>query len=264
MGKVHQNDNREFTAKDLREMADLSYRQLNVWEEKGILPPSRGSSATWRRFTAGEVFAILVCAEVRKKFGVPLDRLRWLRQTAMEDKISLFSYTLQLMKVIGTPVFLYSNLEDSFEINSDLEIGTLMQMGVFSTDYTDSLIFLKLNPIMNKLLGAKSESMKIPLNNEFRGFYLRGADSGPVLSPEEEHVLDLIKKGSFSRLEIRMNDGEVKHITAHEDIGVSELNNLNSILDNGRFQKIEIVQTDGRVTRIVRKLAFKPGKNGDS
>ena len=29
---------RQFTAKDVRETADLSYRVLHVWESRGVLP----------------------------------------------------------------------------------------------------------------------------------------------------------------------------------------------------------------------------------
>ena len=70
-------DDAVFTANDLFELAGLTYRQLNDWERRGALPHDRERDAGWRRFTAREVFALMVCAEIKAKFGTPLTRLKW-------------------------------------------------------------------------------------------------------------------------------------------------------------------------------------------
>jgi hypothetical protein len=60
-----------FTACDVYRTAGLSYRQLNNWDLKGVLPNSRRKEAGWRTFSYREVFAIFVCSEIRTRFGVP-------------------------------------------------------------------------------------------------------------------------------------------------------------------------------------------------
>jgi len=62
--KKSDND-RQFTAKDLKELADFTYRQLNDWDSKGLLPQNRKDKSNWRRFTPKEVFILMVCSELR-------------------------------------------------------------------------------------------------------------------------------------------------------------------------------------------------------
>ena len=68
-----------FTAGDLKEKAGMTYRQLAGWEQRGTIPLNKARKEGWRKFTIKEVFGLMVCAEVRRQFGVPLESLRWLR-----------------------------------------------------------------------------------------------------------------------------------------------------------------------------------------
>ncbi len=69
----------EFKAGDAKKAAGLSYRQLNDWDQKGALAGERASESGWRKFSPRELFAVLICAEIRKRFGVPVESLNWIK-----------------------------------------------------------------------------------------------------------------------------------------------------------------------------------------
>jgi hypothetical protein len=64
-----------FTAADVQDTAGLSYRQLNDWEGKGVIPEDKQRGSKWRRFNLLEVFALLVCARLRDEFNIPVQKL---------------------------------------------------------------------------------------------------------------------------------------------------------------------------------------------
>ena len=67
-----------FTASDVKAVGGISYRQLNDWDSKGALPTQRVGSSGWRKFDSRQLFVILICAEIRNKFGVSIEKLAWL------------------------------------------------------------------------------------------------------------------------------------------------------------------------------------------
>jgi hypothetical protein len=54
------NEKKGFTAKDAKELAGLSYRRLHDSESRGAMPSERDKAGAWRKFTAKELFALMV------------------------------------------------------------------------------------------------------------------------------------------------------------------------------------------------------------
>ena len=71
-----------FRARDLREVAGLSYRQLNDWDKRGAFPHQRTAKGEWRRVNALQAMALRIVSELRRRFGIPLQKqhhlLRWM------------------------------------------------------------------------------------------------------------------------------------------------------------------------------------------
>jgi len=79
-----------YTAKDVRKVAGLSYRQLNDWEAKGLIPRTRTSQSGWRRFTADQVFVIAILADLRSTLNVSLSKLSRLSRNLLEHSPPIF------------------------------------------------------------------------------------------------------------------------------------------------------------------------------
>jgi len=73
----------DFKARDVLELAGLTYRQLHDWEERaGVLESKRATSEGWRKFSVKEVIALAICAKLRESLALPLKETgsvyRWL------------------------------------------------------------------------------------------------------------------------------------------------------------------------------------------
>ena len=100
---------RILTAGDLRRASDLSYRQMNDWDSKGALPGRRANKRDWRRFTPREVFAVAVLCELRKRFGVPLEKLTYVREFMLQPGADHLRAATRLMNQPGMGVCLLTD-----------------------------------------------------------------------------------------------------------------------------------------------------------
>jgi DNA-binding transcriptional MerR regulator len=141
----------EFTAKDLKATAGLSYRQLRGWEDRGTIPFNKLRKAGWRRFNIKEVFGLMVCSEVRRKFGVPLEELHWLRGQLFEPDNNYLNLAVEMMKD-GLAVWILTDLQNLLLLNADVEIEDLVRIGILRDQNLCSFLLLQANPLVNRLL----------------------------------------------------------------------------------------------------------------
>ena len=70
----------DLSARDLRDLAGLSYRQVNQWDERDFLPHQRAGSKGWRRVSGWDAIAVTIMASLRDRLGVSLQKQRGLFQ----------------------------------------------------------------------------------------------------------------------------------------------------------------------------------------
>src|SRR5262245_49642497 len=102
-----------YTAADLKRAAGLSYRQINEWDQKGVLPESRIDEAGWRKFSPRDIFALMVCGEIRRQFGVPVETLKWVRTFMQQKGADHLSAAIEIMAQ-GMAVLLMTDLNETF------------------------------------------------------------------------------------------------------------------------------------------------------
>lgn len=141
-----------YSAKNVAEVAGLSYRQLNDWENKGVMPSKRGSESGWRKFSPRDVFVIMICSEIHEQFGTPLESLGYIKRMMLQPKANHLFAAVEMMDYGLTP-YLMTNLKDHFMMQSSDELGKYICQ-TFSTDSeeTDTYILLGLRPIVKRLL----------------------------------------------------------------------------------------------------------------
>jgi DNA-binding transcriptional MerR regulator len=105
-----------FSAGAVKELTGLTYRQLNTWECKGALSTSRKARAGWRRFDAVEVLALLVCCELRNRFGVSLESLEWIKVRLLKGGAK--HLRVALAAPYASNVWLISDLRKRFDVRS--------------------------------------------------------------------------------------------------------------------------------------------------
>ncbi len=245
-------DDKPFAAGDVRRMTGLSSRQLNDWDQRGALPHGRKSEAGWRKFSPRQIFALIVAAEVRKQFGVPVERLKWMTDFMTTEGANHLLVAAELISALGVNVWIATDLENTFIMDSDLEMQDLFRMGGFSRIH--GLIFIRVNPLVDRFLGEGEGAIRLPLHG--RGYELLDQMAAAArLSPSEQHVLGLIRGGEYEGIEIVLRDGDIKRIKRSKKQDVAA--KVQDLIQSEDFQSIRIQVRDGQVVSLEQEVTEK-------
>lgn len=199
MGEIPENST--FTASDVREVGGVSYRQLNGWDSKGALPGRRARSSGWRKFDPRQFFVILVCAEIRKQFGVSITKLAWLQKFMLQDGANHFLAAVEMMRD-GLAVLLLTDLRKQFEMNTDFEIGDLLQLGYCRYDEDQNYVLLLLNPIINKMLAALKNPIRLEISEKVYDALLGAVAATRVRDTAEFAMLEAMREANTSKVTV--------------------------------------------------------------
>jgi DNA-binding transcriptional MerR regulator len=204
---MRQSANQKFTASDIKKAGGVSYRQLNGWDSKGALPRQRARNSGWRKFDPKQFFVILVCAEMRKQFGVPIEKLAWLQKFMLQDGADHFSAALEMMKY-GLAVLIFTDLSHEFEMDADYAIGGAIDMGSCRHEKSQSHVLILVNPIINKMLLALKNPMRLEITEKIYDAVSDLRASMTVRDTVELELLKLMRQSDVSKINITQTDGK--------------------------------------------------------
>ena len=220
----------------------LSYRLINHWSNFGLIDENRPKGKGWRRFSIIEMIWINIIYELRK-FGFPLEKILLVKKSLMQlnDKIpvSPFPYLevyvhLALRKKMEIFLLVFNNGEAE-PINSD-EYNFGVDFNFFNNH-----LKISLTQILQKL---------------FKNADLTPEKKSTVkLSDVELDLLFMVRTEQFETLTIVKRNGKIDRIDKTEYLEVDR--KLSSILCEGDYQRIELIQSGGEVTAIRRTLQKK-------
>ena len=252
----------QYTAKDVREMADLSYHQLNDWDGKGLLPGAIHAEGKWRRFTPRDLFTIMVCSKLRDKFGASLESIRFVRDFMLQEDADHFRAAAEMMGELGVPVLLITDLKEMFVMDSVLEWIDVMKHGYFSgeADGSDGGAYavVVVNPIVNRILGCLKEPISIPYHGQGYKILRLVNETLAVRNEAELKILDLARSRDFQRIEVVLKGGQVQLIRAEQDLVDLTVEGIQAVVEERKYETITLKKRDGEVVRAVREIAFKP------
>ena len=246
-----------FTACDVYRTTGLSYRQLNNWDLKGVLPNSRGTETGWRTFSYREIFAILVCSDLRTRFGVPLESLKTLQMYLMREDIGFLGEALERISAERFALYLVTDLKESFRMISDAELQSTSMSGLFRGDEPAAFILLKLNPLVNKITRLLDHPFQLQTSSAAYEAIDETLDAVTVRNHKEREVLRLVREGDYDRISIQLKDGNIVSAETEKEISKSQQNRLLDILNNREFQTVTVTKHDGEIVKIKQKVTIK-------
>lgn len=262
LSAMSEDDERSITAGQVADAAGLSYRQLNDWAARGAMPDNRDGKSGWRRFSPKEVFALMVAKELRVQFGVSVERLSYVTDVMLREDANHLLVATELMAILGAGVWLLTDFESTFIMDSELEFEDLLQLGFFGGDDAASYAFLKLNPLVKKLWRVLDKELNLDADRE-RTNAIRSARMAYFLpSDSEQRLLDHISSGKYERIEIQTSEGQLEtlKLTSHRQVE----SRLEEIIQDAAYQTIKIVQRDGDTVLIEQTLIEKPRRDKES
>ena len=247
-------------ASDIRETVGLSYRQLNDWESKGVLPSKKRSKAGWRKFTPREVFVLMVCKEIRDKFGVPLEKLSFIKSFMLKKEANHFQYAVEFMCKFGMTIYLLTDLKETFIMDTDAEIEDLFRMGMFRGSDEQGYLLIKINPLINKLLSFRGIG-PIDTSDEVYDFMRKTKQQATANNRQEQKVLKLIREKKYKQVTIHLKDGEIIRASTEEELSEKKRDKpdkeLLAIIKDQEYQSISLKVHDGKIVRLKRTTPIK-------
>ena len=251
--KIDGNDP-SFTAGDVKHAAGLSYRQLNDWDSKGALPNSREQEAGWRKFSVRDLFVLMVCSEVRKRYGMPLEKLVWLKSFMLQEKADHFQVAVRMMQH-GLAVFIFTDLEGSFDMDADIAIADMLKLGYCRYDHPHAYIFICVNPIVNKILTALKQPVRLEISDKVYKARWAADAKFRVQDDAELAVLDAMRHNDVKRFSVTKK--WEKEILLEIQQELPEGADLNTAVSSHDFQTVTIKRHEGKNVRISRTMPKK-------
>ncbi len=239
----------------VRDATGLTNRQLSDWDARGVTSSSRDGNRSWRRYTPREIFALMVCAELRRRFGTPVERVRFVRDFMLQEGADHYQVAIEMMAKLGVNVWLMTDFERQFVMDTELEFADMWKWGAFGGE-TPAYAFLLLNPLVNKLLACLKEPVHLP--NHGRGYELVHAvqDATTVRGPEEFKALQLIRSGEYESVEVCLRNGTISRfrLTDHADPSLP----IEQLVGTAEFQSMLITLRNGKVVTVGRETVITP------
>lgn len=247
----------KYTANDVKKAAGLSYRQLNNWESKGALPGGRDAEEGWRKFSPRDIFALMVCSELRKHFHVPLEAVGWVQSFMQKEGANHLQAAVELIANYGFTVWLLTDCKTIFIMDSDLEFEDLFSLGCFRGEGPEGYILLRINPIVNKLLGCLKSPIQLKTNDRVYGAIQEARKAHSAQSSQEFEVLQLVRDGNYDQITIQLKNGKIVGAEGEEELSISDHKRLLDLIQQHKYQTVTIKKHDGQIVRLRRKIPIK-------
>lgn len=258
---------RRFSAKDAKSICGLSYRQLNTWGERGMIPSDRQGDRGWRRFSPKELFALAVANEIRCHYGIPVEKLASLLSFMLRDDTRNHLIAAVRMMEMGLQVYLLSDLEETFVMDSDVELEDLISLGFLRGDRPARFVLLRLNDIVNSILGALDEPVQLKRGTKVYSELAKMQEERTACTRAEARVLELLRQSGSHKITIHMKKGTLRQIDVERD-ETNEVAHQNGytttrIRNQSAFETIKVTRHDNRITRAMRTQPL-PVADGDN
>jgi hypothetical protein len=250
-----------FRPREVRSATGMSHRQLQNWEQKGAAAGDRAREGGWRTYSAREMFVILINCAFREGFGVPLERLNWLRDFMLQKGADHFRYVYDRAARSRMTTFLVTDLKEIFFIGTDLDVAENFELGYFrDAEESASLFILKLNPILQQILDMAGEQLPDVRQNGYE-VYWKGRKLYTAQTLEEVSILSLTRMKGIQSFRIEFRDDAPHRAVVETD---EEPNaDLLALLNDAPFQKVTVTQSNGKTRQLKREVSWELEKNVD-
>jgi len=262
--QVGMNLDHQFTPKDAMEVAGITYRQLNEWDKKGALGANRGKEGGWRRFSFQQLFALLICAEIRRIFGTSLQSLQWLTSYLLRPGSEQFIRAAYTIAEGGWTMYLLTDFRETCVMHGDISFEGLIEEGFFRSDTNTGFAFLHINPLVNRILVAAGQ----PPLKKSDAIYELWANTmssyefpSEVMTESERNLLQLIRNKPNQEVTVLVNDGQIQRAYVDEHLKKPEggytRKQMLAALESQDFSTLTVGKRDGEIARMTLRTPIR-------
>jgi small nuclear ribonucleoprotein (snRNP)-like protein len=162
----------------------------------------------------------------------------------------------------GMVVLLLTDLKTTFIMNSDLEIADFLQLGGVRNENAEAFVLLKLNPLVNSLLRHVDEPVELKIQHQTYSVFRKIQGGLSIKSPEEMHVLQLLRDRNCSRVSVETESGEIVRLEAESNHRIGNAAEVLALIDEHRYQTVTVTTQDGKIVKARRTKSIRPNRTG--
>jgi len=140
-----------FSTRSVKKLTSLTNRRLTDWDHRGALPVYRNNNARWRRYKPLDIFTLMICSEIREKFGTPVEKIKYIQDMILKKEPKCLEKLFLAVQIFNLPVYLITDFESVLLIKPFLEIADMIQKTKLDGKDYEKLIFLNISQITKKL-----------------------------------------------------------------------------------------------------------------
>lgn len=223
----------------------ISYRQLNSWDKVGLLTAGR-EGREWRKFSIMDAIWVKIIQEMRD-FGMSWEKIANAKKS-LEYENNLYNVPMPILEFYT-----------AFAIGNKMPVLILVfKDGLcVPANFTQYKIAREFSKVDNHL--------QINLNIILQDFFPE-VDLKPLskieanIALDEMELLAFIRIGEYEKIEILFNNGKMQTVEGMQRIDANQI--LSDVINEHKFQKIEIVVADGKKVKLIRKVKKELNKKG--
>lgn len=222
-------------------LSSVTYRQLNSWEQQGLLTTSREDERSWRRFSIMDALWVKIIQELRE-FGLSSEQIKTAKESLSYGK-ERFSVELPILEFY-TAFAIGSKMPVLLLIFKDgVAVPTNTTQYRIAQQLTDLENHLQIN--LNQLLQSLFPDVDLTPNRKLE------------LLPDmdEMELLAFLRIGNYEKVEIQYKGGRMHVLEGMERIEAGKL--VMDAIREHKYQKIEVVVEEGKTVSLRRTVKKK-------
>ena len=221
----------------VNDISDISYRQINDWEEKGLIKPVRKDAKKgWRNFSVIDLLSLKVIRDL-KKHNIPNNYIE-----------QVINYILANLQILQLNVI--TGNEDAFYLlYCDNDKITLIQgkntiIAIFK-EYSEKHKPVLIIPIGNYFLDTIKQYYKNLLSVN------KDSTINPLINVpsniKEEMIMDMIRDKNYTEILIQKKDKDYVIKSKEPEINKLSDKEILEIIKSNNFQTVEVKVHNGNI-----------------
>lgn len=224
---------------------NITYRQLNSWEEQGLLTNNR-EDRSWRRFSIMDALWVKIIQELRV-FGLGWEQIK-VTKKSLEWESKECGVAMPILEFYA-----------AFAIGNKMPVLLLVfKDGIcVPANYTQYKVAREFAEVENHL--------QINLNAILQSFFptldLKPKNKNEIpVEVDEMELLAFLRLNTFEKAEITFKNGKMETVEGLQRIDASNM--IGDVIKEHNYQKIEVVVDGGKKVSLRRTIKKKLNKKG--
>jgi hypothetical protein len=175
------------------------------------------------------------------------------------DRDFLADAALQMLHD-GENVWFGTDLEKFLHVFHESDLEGPSDFAWFADGVTDAAICLRLDPIVNRLLGHLKPGFSIPRHSRRLDLIREIEREASTLPTEIHELLEMVYSGNYSTVELSMKHGCIDTMKGTSQIDSPIIDEVLDMINSEDYQSISLTMRNGKLVSLAQTVPRKRGR----